>query len=174
MWKIESVTKWTKNEWYVSRSQWSCSRSVGLRPLDCWNRGFESRWEKDVHLLCLLCVLLVKVSARSRTACVCAWYWNFKTRLSGPDLGCRAAERKNNVNLQELSCHGTVLFFVLKLNIDSKFYIHGSVHRDSILIRSIKIQQYAGVYLLQNHSTCFGCLSHPSSGVHQQPSASVA
>ena len=29
------------------------------------------------------------------------------------------------------------------------------------------MQQYAGVYLLQNYSTCFGCLSHPSSGVHQ-------
>jgi len=25
------------------------------------------------------------------------------------------------------------------------------------------MQQYAGIYLLQNHSTCFGCLSHPSS-----------
>ena len=33
-----------------------------------------------------------------------------------------------------------------------------------------KIQRdatYAGVYLLQNYSTCFGCLLHPSSGVHQ-------
>ena len=31
--------------------------------------------------------------------------------------------------------------------------------------------QYAGVYLLQNHSTCFGRLSHPSSGVHQTVTA---
>ena len=46
------------------------------------------------------------------------------------------------------------------------FYIHGSVHRDSILIRPNEMQQYAGVYLLQNYSICFGCLSHPSSGVH--------
>ena len=33
-----------------------------------------------------------------------------------------------------------------------------------------KIQQDAtdaGIYLLQNYSTCFGCLSQPSSGVHQ-------
>jgi len=29
------------------------------------------------------------------------------------------------------------------------FYIHGSVHRDSILIRSNKMQQYAGIYFLQ-------------------------
>jgi len=29
------------------------------------------------------------------------------------------------------------------------------------------MQQYAGIYLLQNHSTCFGCLLHPSSGVHK-------
>ena len=53
----------------------------------------------------------------------------------------------------------------------SVFYIHGSVHRDSILIRSNVMQQYAGVYLLQNYSTCFGCLSHRSSGVHQTVTA---
>ena len=47
------------------------------------------------------------------------------------------------------------------------FYIHGSVPRDSILIRSNEMQQYAGVYLLQNYSTCLGCLSHPSSGIRQ-------
>jgi len=29
------------------------------------------------------------------------------------------------------------------------------------------MQQYAGIYLLQNHSTCFGCPSHSSSGVHK-------
>ena len=51
------------------------------------------------------------------------------------------------------------------------FYIHGSVHRNSMLIRSNKMQQYAGFYLLQNHSTCFGRLSHPSSGVHKTVTA---
>ena len=29
------------------------------------------------------------------------------------------------------------------------------------------MQQYAGIILLQNHSTYFGCPSHPSSGVHK-------
>jgi hypothetical protein len=33
------------------------------------------------------------------------------------------------------------------------------------------MQQYAGIYLLQNHSTCFGCLSHLSSGVHKTVTA---
>jgi hypothetical protein len=60
---------------------------------------------------------------------------------------------------------------LLKKNPIPYFYIHGSVHRDSILIRSNKMQQYAGVYLLQNYSTCFGCLSQPSSGVHQTVTA---
>jgi len=32
-----------------------------------------------------------------------------------------------------------------------EFYIHGCVHRDSTLIRSNEMQQYAGVYLLQNY-----------------------
>ena len=53
----------------------------------------------------------------------------------------------------------------------SDFYIHRSVHRNSILTRSNKMQQYAGIHLLQNHSTCFGCLSTPSSGVHQTVTA---
>jgi len=29
------------------------------------------------------------------------------------------------------------------------------------------MQQYAGIYLLQVYSTCFGRLSRPSSGVHK-------
>ena len=42
----------------------------------------------------------------------------------------------------------------------SVFYIDGSVHCNSILIRSNKTQQYAGIYLLQNHSLLV-------SGVHR-------
>ena len=38
-----------------------------------------------------------------------------------------------------------------------EFYIHGSVHCNSILIRSNKMQKYAVIYLLQNQCTCFGC-----------------
>ena len=41
----------------------------------------------------------------------------------------------------------------------SEFYIHGSVHNNSVLIRSNKIQQYASIYLLQN-------LSLHVSGIH--------
>ena len=48
-----------------------------------------------------------------------------------------------------------------------EFYIQGSEHRKSVLIRSNKVQHYAGIYLLQYHCTCFGCPSHPSSGVHK-------
>jgi len=33
------------------------------------------------------------------------------------------------------------------------------------------MQQYAGIYLLQNYSTCFGCLSQPSSGIHKTVTA---
>jgi len=44
-------------------------------------------------------------------------------------------------------------------------------HNTDILIRSNKMLQYAGIYLLQNYSTCFGCLSHPSSGVHETVTA---
>jgi len=33
------------------------------------------------------------------------------------------------------------------------------------------MEQYAGIYLLQNYLTCFGCPSHPSSGVHKTVTA---
>ena len=33
------------------------------------------------------------------------------------------------------------------------------------------MQQYAGIYLLQNYSTCFECPSHQSSGVHKTVTA---
>jgi len=33
------------------------------------------------------------------------------------------------------------------------------------------MQQYAGIYLPQNFSTCFGCPSYPSSGVHKTVNA---
>jgi len=33
------------------------------------------------------------------------------------------------------------------------------------------MQQYTGVYLLQNRSTYFGCPSHPSSGEHKTVTA---
>jgi len=36
-----------------------------------------------------------------------------------------------------------------------------------MFIRSNKMQQYAVICLLQNHSTCFGCAPNPSSGVHK-------
>ena len=48
-----------------------------------------------------------------------------------------------------------------------EFYIRGSVRRNSRLKKSHEMQQYAGIYLLLNYSTCFGRPSHPSSGVHK-------
>jgi len=33
------------------------------------------------------------------------------------------------------------------------------------------MQQYAGIYLLQNYPTCFGCPSLPSSVVHKTVTA---
>ena len=57
------------------------------------------------------------------------------------------------------------------VNVLGKFYIHGSVYRNSILIRPNEMQQHSDVYLLKNYSTCFGCLSHPSSGVQQTVTA---
>ena len=52
-----------------------------------------------------------------------------------------------------------------------KFYIRGSVHRNSRLKRSNELQLYVDIYLLLNYSTCFGLPSRPSSGVHKTVAA---
>ena len=87
-------------------------------------------------------------------------------------------DNEYNLNIRTYLGHAMMIrrfeiqaFETPALNIVLKFYIHDFVHRKSILIRSNKMQQYAGIYLLQNHSTCFGCPSHPSSGVHKTVTA---
>jgi len=47
------------------------------------------------------------------------------------------------------------------------FYIRGSVHRNSRLKKSNKMQQHADIYIPLNYSTCFGRPSRPSSGAHK-------
>jgi len=47
------------------------------------------------------------------------------------------------------------------------FYVFSSVHHNSRLKKSNKMQQYADIYLLLNYSTCFVRPSRPSSGVHK-------
>ena len=51
------------------------------------------------------------------------------------------------------------------------FYIHDSVHRDSVLIRCNKMQQSVCIYLLQVYSTYFERPSRPPSGVQETVTA---
>ena len=46
-------------------------------------------------------------------------------------------------------------------------YVHVSVNHKSILINVQRDATNAVYILLQDHSTCFGCRSHPSSRVHK-------
>jgi len=79
-----------------------------------------------------------------------------------------AQHSRTILNFTKFHCLG-ITFFVS--NYFLEFYIRDSVHRNSILIRSNKMQKYEGIYLLQNYSTCFRCPSHPSSGVHKTVNA---
>jgi hypothetical protein len=50
----------------------------------------------------------------------------------------------------------------------TSFYVYGSAHRWSILIIvQWDATQSSPFIILQVHSTCFGCQTHPSSGVHK-------
>jgi hypothetical protein len=72
------------------------------------------------------------------------------------------------LSLSEIECFhsaATVTPLIIELSYASRkssCLLETNAH--VILIRSNKMQQYAGIYLLQNHSTHFGCPSHPSSG----------
>ena len=81
---------------------------------------------------------------------------NFIPRLINP-LGAKCHSESTSENFQ-------VIFCTVTIEVMNNIFL-------LILIRSNEMQQYAGVYLLQNYSTCFGCLSHPSSGVHQTVTA---
>ena len=82
-----------------------------------------------------------------------------------PDDGHIVARNmyRKAINILRKFVHEVVSMY----NKRSDFYIHGSVRRKSILIRSNKMQEYAGIYILQNHYKCFGCPSHPSLGVRE-------
>ena len=63
---------------------------------------------------------------------------------------------------------------VRKIPFESSCILEREKERTQKRVYINKIQQDttdAGIYLLQNHSTCFGCLSHPSSGVHKTVTA---
>ena len=80
----------------------------------------------------------------------------------------------NTLCICDTGCCTNSLLRTLFMHLDEfiyLFYIHGSVHRDSVLIRYNKMQQYAGIYLLQVYSTCFGRPSRPSSGVQKTVTA---
>jgi len=70
--------------------------------------------------------------------------------------------------------------FVLKMEaagsskmLEAIYEISGVTSQKTLVLRSNKMQQYAGIYLLQNHSTCFRCPSHPSSGVRKTVTAAA-
>ena len=48
-----------------------------------------------------------------------------------------------------------------------EFYICSSMHRNSRLNKSNRMQQYTDIYLLLNYSACFWHPSCPSSGVNK-------
>jgi len=92
----------------------------------------------------------------------------------------RKQHRNNILLLQEIPREYTNKIFIFiyfgtrsQCITKCEFYIHDSVHRDSILIRSNKMQQYAGIYFLQVYSTCFGRPSRPSSGVQKECNCSL-
>ena len=96
----------------------------------------------------------------------------YKLILQSTDMKGRSSPRKLSLCPSEPVYINVLLVTILLCILHTLiFLIHGSVHRDSILKRSNEMQQYAGVYLLQNYSTCFGCLSHQSGGVHQTGTA---
>jgi hypothetical protein len=76
---------------------------------------------------------------------------------------------QNNLSLQDAFPGNVVANHMVNANAVTEAFMNMSkpfmnkelASKVRILIRSNKMQQYAGIYLAQNHSTCFGCPSHP-------------
>ena len=79
-------------------------------------------------------------------------------------MNCQLVSQKKVFFLRPVGSTLDSTFFIHPILI---FYICGSMHPNSRLKKSNKVQQYADIYLLLNYSTCFGRPSHPSSGVHK-------
>ena len=52
------VSKMYTCEFSLGQSRWPCVLRVGLRPLDSWVSGSNATEGMDVHLVCLLSVVL--------------------------------------------------------------------------------------------------------------------
>jgi len=84
--------------------------------------------------------------------------------------GCKIRFRID-ILLRMVATHVILFHIFLTLYLNpmktQQFYICSSVHRNSRLNKSNRMQQYADIYLLLNYSTCFGRPSLPSSRVHK-------
>ena len=68
----------------------------------------------------------------------------------------------------EVSCAVRPLYGSLGVKELTEFYVNGSMHRWSILIIVQPDATQSSLFIIpQVHSTCFGCQSHPSSGVRK-------
>jgi len=88
----------------------------------------------------------------------------YGSRMEG---GGSMLQNIRGLNLAEIKLTTVRVTISKLLQHNLKFYIRGSVHRNSRLKKSNEIQQYVDIYLLLNYSTCFGRPSRPSSGVHK-------
>ena len=85
-------------------------------------------------------------------------------------LACHACRMSYRYYLSRVYLPNNILWILIMNSIiiqSSAFCICSSVHRNSRLKDSNRMQLYADIYLLLNYSTCFGRPSHPSSGVHK-------
>jgi hypothetical protein len=96
------------NEGPVSCFCLATDTGVGLRPLDCWKHGFESRWghgcSSVVFVVCFvgsgLCEELITRSEEWYRLCMCVCVSNhvlsrnLKTRQRRPDVECCATEER--------------------------------------------------------------------------------
>ena len=148
-------------------------------------RKFRSeKSEEKIHFLNLgLCGRILKLSVEYS---VCRKF--LSDELAGPLVKTTLNIRTTQKTVNFLTCQENSNFFCPELyyqifvqgmlnkcaycvlsKYTSVFYVHGSVHRKSIFINIQRDATICSLYfiLLQYHSTCFGCLPHPSSGVHK-------
>ena len=131
----------------TSQMIWILS-SIALRTWNCTSIFFNPEAFPIFSSVCLSCFSNILLSVSLLTDQDVLPDNSIRSPCFMPSELCLLSCHPNSILTLRLYCitaTWTVLFLF--------FYIHGSVHQNSILIRSNEMQQYAGIYLLQNHST---------------------
>jgi len=141
---------------------------VGLKPLDCWDRGFHSRWGHgcfvSLFVVCCvgscLCDELITRSEESCRVCVCVCVTETPTmRRLRPELGCCYRNRRLILSSQSSSVRPAACYWTLSLtpllcvfNSEQSIAVLFLICKATCIHRALHPQELRPTYFIKNTS----------------------